>query len=197
MIIAVAVLGLTAVILVPALQSTLHRSKLEGFARNATMLIQEARFEAIRNSATCVVQLDVANRQLFAFADIDGATAGSEPDGVFNPVTGEEFRTTDFALRPLRLPSGVSFTSPTHTGLNSVDGFVNAGNPDPPDKQAMLELDGSILAEGAFRFADQRGNYLEARVAPAATARVELRKWNEADSAWYASGEEGKPWEWR
>ena len=50
--------------------------------------------------------------------------------------------------------------------------------------------------DGAFRIADQRGNFLEARIAAATTARVELRKWD--GSEWREQGEEeeGGAWTW-
>jgi prepilin-type N-terminal cleavage/methylation domain-containing protein len=56
--------------------------------------------------------------------------------------------------------------------------------------------DGSVTATGAFRLADVRGNFLEIRVEPQATARVQLRKWDETDSQWYTRDQGGKAWEW-
>ncbi len=57
--------------------------------------------------------------------------------------------------------------------------------------------DGSVQETGAFRFADVRGNFLEVRVQPQATARVQVRKWDETDNKWYTRDQGGKAWEWK
>lgn len=56
---------------------------------------------------------------------------------------------------------------------------------------------GSVEETGAFRFADVRGNFLEVRVEPQATARVQVRKWDETDNEWYTRDQGGKAWEWK
>ena len=189
----IAIFGIVATMIVPPIQQMIHRSKIEGFANASALMIQQARFEAIKRSIPCVVQPDVANGRMFAFADVHGTAVTDPPDGIFNPIAAAPFRTTDYRIQEQSFPSGLSFAAPGFTGLASVDGFVNAG---APDKQAILQADGSALSAGAIRVADVRGNFLEIRIAPAATARVQIRKWSPDDSAWLASGELDKPWEW-
>ena len=61
---------------------------------------------------------------------------------------------------------------------------------------AIFESDGSIRNIGAFRFGDTRGNYLQIEIAPTATARVTLKKWDETTDKWKEQEEEGEKWIW-
>ena len=79
-------------------------------------------------------------------------------------------------------------------GIDSVDGFIN---PAPiPAHIAYFGIDGTVGDNGAFRIADERGNYLEARIAAATTARVELRKWEGSEWREQGEGEQGA-WSWQ
>jgi len=80
----------------------------------------------------------------------------------------------------------------------------NGGDP----RVAVFQGDGSALATGAFRIgAGELGgretNYLEVIVSPAATARIQLRKWRgstggacDDDVNWHTNGEGGGAWKW-
>lgn len=57
--------------------------------------------------------------------------------------------------------------------------------------------DGSVQETGAFRFSDVRGNFLEVNVEPKATARVQVRKWDETDGTWNTRDQGEKAWEWK
>ncbi len=59
---------------------------------------------------------------------------------------------------------------------------------------ARFNSDGSVDATGAFRYADQRGNFLEVRIDPRAVARVKVRKWD--GTSWFARDESPGPWIW-
>ena len=182
--IVVTVVAVGSVMAYPALQQFIHRSKILGSAQTAGTLMREARFEAIRRGAPCVVHPDGATNEIVAYVDVNG-------DLEFNPdPTETTFRATDYELRRYRLPSGVSFTSPGAQPV--VFGFTAL--PTEPLNGAVFESDGSIRDLGGLRIADQRGNYLEARVQPAASARVSIRKWDGAN--WLAQGEGDKTWEW-
>jgi prepilin-type N-terminal cleavage/methylation domain-containing protein len=174
----------------PALLNYMQRAKVEGAARQVAMLMYSTRLEAITRGAPAAVAIDEDTGELYAFVDIDGTTTSDPPDGIFNPKSGDAFRETDYELGRLRMPTGVRLINPSgDLGLDSVDGFVNAAP--IPAKVAYFAIDGTIGGVGAFRVGDARGNFIEARVAAATTARVELRKWE--DSAWreQAEGEEG------
>jgi prepilin-type N-terminal cleavage/methylation domain-containing protein len=200
--IVIAVIALLATLLLPALGSFIHRSKIEGMARQSDMLIRQTRMEAMKRGVPTVVRIDVATRELIAFADVHGPLDSDPSDGVFTPIAGLTHRTTDYEIGRFQLPTGVEFASPTDTGMNSVDGFVNPGNPDPPDGQVIFQTDGSVLDVGAFRIADERNNYLELRVSPQASGRIQVRKYNPLlapnydGTQWYARGEGGSPWQW-
>ncbi len=168
----------------PALQQFINRNKILGSVQTAGTLMREARFEAIKRGVPCIVHADGATNEVIAFADVDG-------DLTFNPDPAETtFRATDYELRRYNLPAGVGFTAPG--AQPPVLGFTDL--PAEPLNGAVFESDGSIRDLGSLRFGDQRGNFFEARVEPAASARVTLRKWDGAN--WLAQGEGGKTWEW-
>lgn len=196
-VIVVGVLGIVALIGIPTLQRMIHKYKIENVARETTNLMNLARFEAIKRGVPAVVQIDPDAGVVMSFVDVHGGLDQTlPPDGVFAAIPGAVARTTDYVLGRVPLPAGVSFRFQTLTDFDSIDGFVNEGNPDPPDEVAIFTSEGTVLDSGAIRFGDQRGNFLEARVAPPGTARVEVRKWNDTDAAWYAFGEGGEPWSW-
>lgn len=193
----VAMVGIITLIGIPAMQRLIYRTKVEGIARETTILMNLARYEAIKRGVPVVVEIDPAGGEVFAFADVHGGLDPlAPPDGIFAAIAGATARTTDYPIGRLPLPAGVTFSFQAQTDLASVDGFNNDGNPDPPDDKAIFMSDGSVLDSGAIRFGDIRGNFLEARIDPPGTARIELRKWDDADGEWYAFGEGDKPWRW-
>jgi type II secretory pathway pseudopilin PulG len=188
-------LALAATIGMPALLNFMQRAKLEGAARQVVQMLHATRLEAITRGAPSVLALDEDTGELVAFVDVDGATTTDPPDGVFNPKDGDPYKQTDYELGRFRLPSGIAFLTPDgDDGVDSIDGFAN---PEPiPAHIAYFGINGSVADAGAFRIADTRGNFLEARIAAATTARVELRKWD--GSEWREQGEEeeGGAWTW-
>jgi prepilin-type N-terminal cleavage/methylation domain-containing protein len=178
----------------PALLNYLQRAKLEGAARETVMMLHATRLEAITRGAPTVVAIDEDSGDLVAFADVDGEDSLDPPDGIFNPVTGDRYRETDYELGRLRLPNGVRFADPDgNLGVDSVAGFEN---PAPlPDRIVYFQIDGTVADDGALRVADLRGNFLEARIAATTTARVEIRKWD--GTIWREQGEEEGAWVWQ
>jgi prepilin-type N-terminal cleavage/methylation domain-containing protein len=180
----VAIMGIIVTLGFPAIQMFIHRSKIEGIARSTGLLMKEARFEAIKRGVPVIVRADQVEPVIIAFADVDGDLTFL-PDPA-NPDT----RASDYEIRRYRLPAGVTFDAPGAQA--KVFGFTAL--PALPWNGAVYETNGSIRDLGAIRFGDQRGNYLEVRVEPEATARVSLRKWDGA--SWWAQGEGDKTWEW-
>lgn len=170
---------------IPAIQNLIVRSRTEGFAREASVLMQRTRLEAIKMNRDGVVRPDTANRRLVAFLDADR-------DGTFNPDSTQPPRTTDYVLGRLPLPANVEFDAPESQAL--VDGFTLVDG----ERSAVFQANGSVANEGAFRIGDARGNFLEIRVGPPATGRVQLQKWQDSD--WQPAGDpaspDHKPWKW-
>lgn len=173
---------------IPAMFSTLRQGKLRGVAQETSVLMRLARLDAIKYSTQAVVRI-----VLPAGADFGWVEAFSDRNGDGKLTAGEPM------LGTRRLPKGVTFTAPPNfVGAASVSGFTadpaSASNP----KIALFNRDGSIADLGAFRFADAYQNFVEVRVEPAATARIELRKARLEGSAWnwYASGDGGEAWKW-
>ena len=182
--IVVTVIAVGSVMAYPALQQFINRNKILGSAQSAGTLMREARFEAIKRGVPCIVHADAATNEVIAFADVDG-NLEFDPD-----PTETTFRATDYELRRYRLPAGIGFTAPG--AQPPVDGFTALAV--EPLNGAVFESDGSIRDLGGLRLGDPRGNFLEARVEPAASARVSIRKWDGTN--WLAQGEGGKTWEW-
>ncbi len=197
----VLVLGIAAGLGFPTVLRVVHQVRVTSHLREASALIQQARLEAIRRGAPVVVEIDAATNEMFAYADLNGANPGEPSNGEFNPRDGAPPRTADYEFRRLLVRGDLSFEEPGgQTGLDSLDGFVN---PNMPDQKAIFQSDGSLEAAGAFRFADARGNFLEIRIAPAATGKVQLRMYdptlavNWDGTHWYAHGEVSKGWKWK
>lgn len=187
LLVVLAVLAIAMGLGIPALQNFIIRSKTEGFAREASTLFQRTRLEAIKMNREGAVFLDTATGELVSFIDADR-------DHVYNPGGGT-YRTVDYELGRMLPPSNVQFQDENgNLGVDSIDGFTDIDG----EPWLLFQPDGSVLDPGAFRLTDARGNTVEVRVAPAATGRVELRKWQ--DGEWLGSGDPAnpgyKPWKW-
>ncbi len=172
----VALVGIVATVGGPFLLRLVHRGKLEGAARQTAIRLRMARLEAIKQSRPTAMRIDRPARELVALFDDNG-------DGSFDP--GERLLGRD------RLPSGLDFKAPAD------DPAPIAGFPTSAGGNIGLVTfasDGSVDAAGGIRIGDGRGNFLEVRVEPRTTARIEVRKWDGA--AWRAAGEGGSSWRW-
>lgn len=180
MLVVVAILGIAALLSIPYLSAQIQRSKLLGAASQVSGLMRLARLDAIKYSRCGIVAIDLGTRKVNAFSDKD---ADCLPDA--DEVIGEVI-----------LPNSVTFEAPGNvTGAASVQGFSTfSGNPNI----AVFRSEGSIDATGAFRLKSEAlgtgaPNYLEVNVAPAATARVALRKYE--SGAWVENDDTGV-WKW-
>lgn len=187
-----AVLAVAMGLGIPAIQNLIVRSKTEGFAREAGVLIQRTRLEAIKVNRGGVIHMAPVERELVAFIDADR-------DGTFNPDPDVPYRTADYVLARIELPPSVEFKEPGGAiDGASVDGLSQVAVGGEARPAAVFRSNGSIAAVGAFRVGDARDNYLEVRVDPAATGRVGVRKWQ--DGEWLASvdpaADDPKPWKW-
>jgi len=171
----VAIIGVLLGVGIPALQQMILRSQLEGAVRQTSTMMVGARFQAIKTGDPVIVQIDTATNEILSFVDSDAS-------GVFE--VGERM------LQVAQLGSGVSFEAPPTEAV--IDGFTVVGSVGT----AQFDSDGSAAATGAFRFADARGNFMEVRVEPRASAKVQLQKWDEDEGEFLAQGEKGKTWVW-
>jgi len=196
LLVVLAIAGLAMAIGIPALQNLVVRSRTEGFAREISSLVQRSRLEAIRRNRPAIVYLDESAKQIAAFVDIDG-------NGSFDPDTSKPKGAADFELDRLAKPDYLTFTDETgtKTGIASIDGLSDVGT---EDRGVVIQPDGSVTAEGAFRISDVRENHLEVRISPAATGRVEVRMWIDdggTTKGWYAPGDpedlDRVRWEWK
>jgi prepilin-type N-terminal cleavage/methylation domain-containing protein len=186
------VLAVAAILMffsVPALLTTIRQARLRGVAQETAVLMRQARLDAIKTSAQAVVRIvppsptdPIGRLEAFSDRNSDGKLSAGEP-----------------VLGRVDLPAQVSFKEPVGGAVDkaSVDKFsANAEDSSMPNV-ALFQHDGAITEVGAYRFADDSGNYLEVRVEPAATARIEVRKWNETKNKWLANGDDGEAWSWK
>lgn len=184
--------GILMAIGIPALQQFIHRSRIEGFAREASIMCQAARMESIKQTLPAVVRFDETQRRVFSWLDSDG-------DSVQDPDEPDLASTT--------LPGGLEFQGPGALAveglLSDVDGawvvfnsdgsaVLDFDNPlcniEDPDADLTSELEGACM-----RIADGRPNYLQISIGPWSTANIQVRKWN--GLRWVHPSEE--PWEWK
>lgn len=191
-----ALIGLIATMTLPTFSRILQRERIEGFLRTASVSLERAKGEAAKRGVPAVVRADFDNDALYAFADLDrdGMKDLADPELFYLalPSLGDE------AAQSLRFWA-VGDAEPEKDG--AVFGF--SADPTPGDfpNQVVLEPDGSARAAGAFRFGlkGTPGNFYELRVEPAATARVQLRKyvWTHSPPAFLARNpNESATWPW-
>lgn len=189
---------------IPAIQNFIIRSKTEGFAREVGVLLQRSRLEAIRMNRTAAVFLDETNDQVVAFLDHDR-------NFELAPDPGKDFRSTDYEIGRLPLPGNVEFRDPDDkVGATSVVGTTEIAYDGATYPAAIFRPNGSVVdqiddgplqIEFAYRIADVRDNFLEVRIFPLLSGKVEIRKFREADGQWAGTGdptdENFQPWEWK
>lgn len=180
---------------IPAIQNLIIRSRTEGFARELSTHLQRTRLEAIKANREGVVFLDGATGELVIFIDADRAVNNVTGFRDFAPNPAAPPRTTDYVLNRLAPPARVRFEGPGGTeGVEPLTGLTtNDGS-----QWLIFRPDGSVIDPGSIRIADERGNFLELLVSPAATGRVQVRKWQ--DGEWLSSvdpsADDPKPWRW-
>lgn len=189
LLIVLAIAGLILAIGIPSLLNVLARQRLEGPVRDIATLAHRARQAAVSRGAPAVLVAD--GDAVVAFVDLHGATAGSPPDGLYNPDASAPYRSTDYEVGRRTLPNRVTLAGPS-----SSPGVVDFTDVDGTPS-AIFEPDGSIRDTGSFRLADHRGNFLEVRIAPRATGKVSLAKFDDETSSWRANGEGGHSWQWK
>jgi prepilin-type N-terminal cleavage/methylation domain-containing protein len=194
MLVVLAIMVVVLTLAVPSLLTTMRQGKLRGAAGDTVTLMRLARLEAIKRSCPTLVRVVPA--------------AGRDPERVEGIVDCDSNGIQDANAAPLGsipLPAQVHLLAPPDlAGASSVLGFC----PDPKDpatNAAIFNGNGSVCAVRAvsgFHFGDDAGNFLEVRVAPAATARIEVRKCKLCTDAasvtdWYAAGDGGGAWTWK
>lgn len=198
LLVVVAVIAILALFTWPSLHRMILKSRLEGYASQVAGLMQQARLEAVKRSRPTVVRLDFANDQVVVFVDVDG-------DGELTINPSAPLGTADFELTRRPRPDSLVFAGPANgeEGADTINGF-SARTDESLPRQAVFNPDGSIRDTGGFRIADPRGNFLEVRVEPQATARVDLLKFDagytnpdDEDDHWRPQrAGSGETWQW-
>jgi type II secretory pathway pseudopilin PulG len=194
----------------------LERAKSEAVKRGVPVVVK--------------VEEDLANgtEELVSFADVDDAAGNPtsdllyNPDNSLDPFTGQPKTrgATDYEIQRFDIGQGAppdgriylwSQDQAAPGTQEAVVGFTT--NPEGVDEPNIIvfDSDGSVRAQGGLRFGmgpqdydgsgGIRNNFMEVRVAPRTTARVEIRKFVPEPAGvagYYPSNAtpEGEPWKW-
>jgi prepilin-type N-terminal cleavage/methylation domain-containing protein len=184
------VLALMVILLLfsfPSLLKMVNRSKLLGITSQTSVLMQQARFEAIKRNVPVFVVADLSYRSLSVVSDDNG-------NGVWD-------RATDGLKARVDLPARITFWSATDAAANGATAVSFPALTCSPVCSSMFAAvyrpDGSVAASGAFRFGDAKGNFTEVVTMNTATGRSEAHKYEPASSSYVANGYNGKAWTWQ
>lgn len=180
----ITLIGIAVLIGIPALQNYLNRAKVEGTMRNTMLAFRTARYEAIKRSQTVTVEGHLTDGWVDAYIDVDGNPG-------FNPGAG------DIEVQPRwRIDYPVTFQFPSGAvPANEVESDWETGT---GTFAVLFQNDGSVANDGFIRMGDQRGNFIQIDIEPAATAKMSRSKWYqpEAPNGWLEWGQEGVAWKW-
>jgi prepilin-type N-terminal cleavage/methylation domain-containing protein len=183
------VVGLVLLTLaVVPVQRYVHHANMEQTARQTVSLMQIARRESIKRNLNANVVIDYASNTIYGYVDTNN-------NNVYE--AGVESK---FGIVPM--PQQVAIWGagdPSPKGVNAIDTW-NSGNvctPSCPLGGLVTFLPtGSAGQTGAVRFGDAQGNFLEVRVATAASSRLEIRKYDPTTMTYLLRYQNSKGWVW-
>ncbi|HLF57252.1 MAG TPA: hypothetical protein VI942_10440 [Thermoanaerobaculia bacterium] len=185
--VALALVGVVALVTLPWLFATLNRARLSRSASETREMLELARLQARKLGMRTHVVWDAGRKRLVAFVDVD-------LDGSFDPAR-------DYPAGPaFELPDPIELRGPGDPGPlgpHALEGFEPATQ--EAARGAVFLADGTPWRTGAFRFADPRGNILEVRVPAAGETTAIIRKWSggaDVDENWQVGGDGGRSWRW-
>lgn len=160
----IVVIGILATAGIPAFVEMLWRSKVELAARQTTIQMRAARFQAIQEAQEHGVWADFANNRIVLFR-------GTDP--------------TDPEVRSFELPGGIVFQGPADGAPNGTDAITFGTNEDLTGGWVVFAADGSSDDAGDIRFAmAERDLFYATRVGPEATGKISLVKYRRLDDTW-------------
>jgi len=181
-----ALMSIIALFSFPALQRMINRSKIQGITTQTSVMMQQARFEAIKRGVPTFVVADAASGEVKVVQDVNG-------DGQWDTAT-------DTVLARAPLPNGVHFwaagESPNTPDCVTFFPALTCTPTCPAGGGVFYRTDGSVNSTGAFRFGDKKDNFTEVAVVTAATGRIEVSKYDATDNKCHVQGDNGKPWSW-
>jgi prepilin-type N-terminal cleavage/methylation domain-containing protein len=175
----------------PSLLKMVNRSKLLGITSQTSVLMQQARFEAIKKNVPVFVVADLTYGSLSVVSDDNG-------NGVWD-------RSTDGLKARVDLPSRIYFWGQADSAANGAEAVKDFSpltcSPACSNMYAAVySPDGSVSALGAFRFADGKGNFTEVATVSKATGRSEAHKYepnSTKTNKYVVNGDDGKAWTWQ
>ena len=166
------IFGIVVIGIIPSFLSSINRARLTTAAQSISALMHSARLEAIKRgnqgSAAALsttgtngrVEVDFPTKTVIAYVDLDGDQTRSAGDVHLGTVT---------------LGKDLEFHGPGPMATANAAAIWNFATL-PNGGVAVFKSDGSVAVSGAIRIRDLRGNVLEVRCEPQATARVSVQK---------------------
>jgi prepilin-type N-terminal cleavage/methylation domain-containing protein len=162
----VAILFIAVMMSAPYLSKQIQRSKIVGVANQIGGVMRLARLEAIKHSQFGCVAVD-GNVVVFGSSD---------------PVCGTR---TKVLGGEVQIPANVTVSAGTpNVAVFRSDGSLDL---DDPDKDGAVKIEVPELGGGR--------HCMQVRVAPAATGRVLIEKWDVTTNTWHTNGSP-KSWDW-
>jgi prepilin-type N-terminal cleavage/methylation domain-containing protein len=197
MIIVMGILGILAVWGIPALLQTLNRARLVGAAKEIATMFQVARLEAIKKGGA---NGDLQNRVTAVRYQLDGTIESLQVvfEDAVNPLDDPPWDPQIPIGGAYTLPTGVTLKAPGESpqGAAAILGWDTPADDDAFDGP-VFRSDGSALRAGAYRLADERGNFLEVRIEFPATGKVSIQKWfGGGANDWWENHEAAHIWQW-
>jgi type II secretion system protein H len=212
MMVVVALMAIFLVIVIPSIRRAVTQSRLNGSSQELAAVLRQARAEAVRRSVPVVVKVDYENDEIFSFADINDGDGDPGSNLDYDPIGGAPSGSADYEIQRVRLASFIKFWGPLDSdieGADAINGFTDV--PDEDTNAVVFLPNGSVQNPGGFRIGDGEPpddprNFFEIRVAPQASARVQILKYNpdilaNLDGTYYFEAgtytADGEPtWEW-
>jgi prepilin-type N-terminal cleavage/methylation domain-containing protein len=191
---------------IPAILPVIHQSKLTGIASEIESLMRLARLNAMKGGA--------AGQAVVRILPPTPANPIGQVQAFMDPNADGTLNANETVLATFPLPRGVTFMAPPNlTDAASVAGF----SPDPGGaalpRIAIFRADGTLDdggaapaavaaavaacgpgGAGAFRLADDNGNFLEVCEKSPTTPKPFLRMW--LNGEWLNRGEKKETWQW-
>lgn len=160
-----ALIVLVLAIAFPALRQAMLRSQLETATQQVANALYSARYQSIRFGVDARVEIVFDDQTITTLLD-------RSEDGTFSS------RASLLRVEPPVMLQGPEDDEPY--GDEAIDGFEQS------DEGGVVSFrpDGTAAAEGAVRLRGATGDSVEIRLAPAASARIAVRVWDELGGRW-------------
>ncbi len=183
----IVIIGILTAISMPALTQAFLRAKLRTTARQTAALMMMSKMEAVRRNSAAEVCYDAASNTIYAFVDGPDTTLPPPAPPIDKTICPVPITAPDIQLGFMALSNNIALQGPadgTPNGAAAIQGFDEAPCLAANQRHGVVfRPDGSTPCAGAMRFtivnrtaSEDDNSFLEVRVSPTATGRVQIQK---------------------